>query len=40
MFICIVGDGCAVGDVVFDEGAACLLGIFIPGIVIPGMFRI
>ena len=39
IFICICGDGCAIG-VVFDEGTACLLGIFIPGIAIPGMLAI
>ena len=39
IFICICGDGCAVG-VVFDEGAFCLFGILIPGMVIPGMLAI
>ena len=39
IFICICGDGCANG-VVFEEGTVCLLGIFNPGMVIPGMLAI
>ena len=31
-------DGCAVGLFIFREGVACGFDIFIPGMVIPGMF--